>query len=380
MRPGASVLSLLGSSLLCVVLGATGIGVHGAGPVAAQPAQADAAAVRPQVWGYYPAWLHDHWRSRDLSLYDRLKFFEVEIDSEGRLGNQHGWPERWEDLRGAARSRGLPVDLTVTLFSVSRFERVFGNAQRRQRLLDELLRGVGAVQGVHLDVEIFQGVSADALRGYRAFCAALRKGLKRQGADKVLSAFAVMGAVVDLYDRATLAQLDYIVVQGYDSHHLDSPHAGPVAPLRGPYAITWEKTLAHYLALGAPRHRIAFGVPFYGYEWPTETAAIGARTLGKGREITYAMLDARLLPDIRTDARSQAALHGLRRDPASGSPYYAHADASGAWRQGWFEDEVSLAAKFEFVKQQRLAGIAIFPVGYDGGAFDDLLRRSFREK
>ena len=112
----------------------------------------------------------------------------------------------------------------------------------------------------------------------------------------------------------------------------------------------------------------------------TESAAAGARTLGKGREITYSVLDARLLPDIRIGARSQAALHGLRRDPASGSPYYAYQEPAGGWRQGWFEDEASLAAKFEFVKQERLGGIAIFPVGYDGGAFDDLLRRSFRGK
>ncbi len=144
--------------------------------------------------------------------------------------------------------------------------------------------------------------------------------------------------------------------------------------------VTWERTLEHYLRLGAPRHKIIFGVPLYGYEWPTESAAVGARTLGKGREITYAVLDAQLLPNIRIGARSQAALHGLRRDAASGSPYYAYQEPSGGWRQGWFEDERSLTAMFDFVKRQQLAGIAVFPVGYDDGAFDALLRRTFKGK
>ena len=373
-----SVRSLLVGGLLWAVVGQPGATVPGT--QAARAARASEAAPRPQVWGYYPWWLGDHWRSRDLSLYDRLKFFEVEIDADGLLGQRNGWPQRWADLRAAARSRGLRLDVTVTIFSATRFERVFANPARRKNLLTDLLRLAAGVQGIQLDVEIFDRVSVDALRGYRAFCAALRSGLDRQGGSKSLTAFGVMGAVVDLYDKAALQRLDYIVVQGYDSHHLESARSGPVAPLYGPYAVTWEKTLQHYLRLGAPRHKIVFGVPLYGYEWPTESATVGAPTLGKGREITYAVLDAQLLPNIRIGARSQAALHGLRRDPTSGSPYYAYQEPAGGWRQGWFEDERSLAAKFDFVKQQQLAGIAVFPIGYDDGAFDALLRQSFKGK
>jgi spore germination protein YaaH len=366
--------------LRSVVRGAAGLaGVTALGGFAARCVWAQDSAPRAQVWGYYPWWLRDHWRSRDLSLYDRLKFFEVEIDADGQLGERNGWLTRWEELRAVARGRGVHLDVTVTMFSAARFERVFASPRLWQRLLTQLLRLAIDVQGIHLDVEIFDSVSAKALAGYREFCAALRSSLTRQGGSKVLTAFGVMGSPVDLYDQAALAHLDHIVLQGYDSHHLESPRSGPVAPLSGPYAITWEKTLAHYLRLGAPRHKIVFGVPFYGYEWPTESAAVGARTLGKGREMTYALLDVKVLPDIRIGARSQAALHGLRRDAASGSPYYAYQEPAGGWRQGWFEDGVSLATKFAFVKQQRLAGIAIFPVGYDDGAFDELLR-AFRGK
>jgi spore germination protein YaaH len=376
MLPRWSVRSLLQGGARWVALGVTVVTVG----LAAHDARSERPPSRPQVWGYYPWWLNDHWHSLDLSLYDRLQFFEVEIDAEGRLGQSSGWPQRWDRLRATTRVRGLDLDVTVTLFSAARFEHVFADPARRQQLWSDMLRLAAGAQGLHLDVEIFDGVSAEALRGYREFCAALRAGLDRQDARKTLSAFGVMGATVDLYDSTTLAHFDYVVVQGYDSHHRRSARSGPVAPLRGPFEITWEKTLEHYLRLGAPRHKIVFGVPFYGYEWPVESADVGARTLGAGREITYALLDAQLLPNIRIGAHAQAERHGARREAASGSAYYAYREASGTWRQGWFEDEASLAAKFDFVKQQGLAGIAIFPLGYDAGAFDDLLRRSFRGK
>jgi spore germination protein YaaH len=331
---------------------------------------------RPAIWGYYPWWLGDHWRTLDLRLYDGLRFFEVGIDDDARLAPRNGWPQQWEPLREAARVHRLPLEVTVTMFSAARFERVFADPARRRVLLAELLRLAAGARGLHLDVEIFERVSDAAVAGYRAFCAQLRAGLRGVEPAVALSAFGVMGAAVDLYDAATLAQLDQIVLQGYDSHHRGSAQAGPVAPLRGPFAITWESTLAHYLKLGAPRHKIVFGLPFYGYEWPTASADVGARALGQGREISYALLDEKRLPAIRIGAREQAARHGFRRDEASGSPYYVYREApGGGWRQGWFEDEVSLAAKLEFVRRERLAGVAVFPVGYDGGAFEGLLRR-----
>ncbi|MBI5720452.1 MAG: hypothetical protein HZC37_22475 [Burkholderiales bacterium] len=330
---------------------------------------------RPVVWGYYPWWLGDQWRALELRPYDGLRFFAIDIDDEGQLAQSNGWPQQWEHLREATRARRLPLEVTVTMFSAPRFERVFTDPGRRGRLLAELLRLAAQASGIHLDIEIFDPVSGAAVIGYREFCAQLRAGLGGRGPVVALSAFGVMGAAVDLYDAATLAQLDHIVVQGYDSHHRTSARAGPVAPLRGPFAITWESALAHYVRLGAPRHKIVFGVPFFGYEWPAESAGVGARALGPAREISYAQLDANRLPGIRIGAREEAARHGLRRDAASGSPYYAYQEPKGGWRQGWFEDEVSLAAKLEFVQQQGLAGIAVFPVGYDDGAFDSLLRR-----
>lgn len=357
--------------------------VGGPGARAGIPRDRDvtaSATSRSLLWGYYPWWMRGYWRSHDLSIYDRVKFFEIEVGDDGRLGERNGWPLQWAALQKNVRAWGGKVDITITLFSASRFERVFAHPERRSRLLDDILALTRAPDGVQLDVEIFERISPEAVGGYRAFCRQLKAGLQEQGDGKSLSAFGVIGALTPLYDRPTIEHLDHIVVQGYDAHDADSSHAGPVAPLYGPGAGTWESALRHYLSLGAPRQKILFSVPFYGYEWPTDSAKVGAASRGQGRELTYGPVDARLLPHIRTNARAQVAAHGLRRDDATGSPYYTYRDPTGGWWQGWFEDEFSLSAKLTYVQREGLAGIAVFPIGYDNGALDGLLQRVFRGK
>jgi spore germination protein YaaH len=341
------------------------------------PVPAPAAAARGlRIWGYYPWWLREHWRGRKLSFYEGLNFFHLDIADDARLPQRHGWPEEWQALRTALRAQGQALHLSVTLFEAARFERLFTDERRRARLLAALLELAPTCDGVHLDFEVFDPASAAALAGLRQFCRALRDGLRARPAPVALSAFGVMGARTELYDRATLALFDQVVVQGYDSHHADSARAGPVAPLRGPYAVTWENTLRHYLALGVDRRQLFFGLPFFGYEWPTTSDAVGAATRGKGTEVTYALKDPVRLPDIRISARERVAAHGLRRDGVSGSPYYTFRDAAGGWRQGWFEDEASLGEKLAFARREALGGVAVFPVGYDDGAFDTLLERA----
>src|SRR5690606_20894095 len=146
----------------------------------------------------------------------------------------------------------------------------------------------------------------------------------------------------------------------------NGPTAGPVSPLAGWEGVNWEAILARYLALGVPRDKIVLTVPFYGYEWPTASDRPGAPTRGLATTITYAPVSADYLPLIRVNAREQVRRHGARRDPVSRSPYYVYRGTDG-WYQGWYEDAESLQAKYAFIRRERLAGIAIFLLGYDGG-------------
>jgi len=128
---------------------------------------------------------------------------------------------------------------------------------------------------------------------------------------------------------------------------------------------------------GVSPRRIVFSTPLYGYEWPTVSGEAGAATRGSAAILTYAPVPATLLPDLRLDALSRAAQFGLRRDTGSGAPWYAFRDEQG-WRQGWFDDPASLAPRLDFVRAANYRGVALFVLGYDGGALLEAIGAAFR--
>src|SRR5258706_14089891 len=327
-----------------------------------------------EIWAYNAWWMGDAWRTYDLAAFGRLLFFDLEIARDGRIENRHGWPERWEALRAQARRARVPLDPVVTLLTNEAFTALFSSPAARTRLLSEvtaLARGSG---GVHLDIEVVEGVQAAELESYRRFVEALRKELDRPP-RKILTAF--VSAINILYDARSLALLDAIVAQGYDVHWKDSARAGPPAMLEGDSPAAWRTSALALSAQGVSSRKVLFSTPLYGYEWPTVSGEARAATRAQAAIITYAPVPPSLLPDIRGNALSRAAEHGLRRETATGAPWYAFRDRDG-WRQGWFDDAVSLAPRLDFVQRGDYLGVALFVLGYDGGALLESIQARFR--
>lgn len=344
------------------------------GPVpdpASRPASGRAeASPRIALYGYHAYWMGDAWRASAPHL-DGLYYFELRIDSAGRVAEMPGAALTWPAFAADARRAGMTASPTVTLFDAATFDRLFADPAARTRLAETLVRTVERAggAGLNLDIELFEPVDAAARDGYAAFTHDLAR---RLGPRRRLTAFLPAFDPHEAFDEARIARAcAAVIVQGYDVNWLTGPTAGAVAPVRGNGGVNWEAITARYDALGVPRARRLMATPLYGIEWPTATDRAGSATTGAGRAMTLAPVDAARLPDIRLDARTLGARHGLRRDPDTGTPYYVARDASGpqvGWRQGWFEDARSLADKAEFVRRHGLAGLVFFPLGYDDGA------------
>jgi spore germination protein len=335
--------------------------------------------MQQHVWGYQPWWMSANWPSVDLGLWHRAIFFELAVEADGRISNIDTLPAGWQGMGAAAAGCGSALDLAFTMFDEKKFEQLFTSTAHRMALLDEILaltRAAGA-QGAHLDFEIYKRVSDASVAGFRDFVRQLRERLRQENGASVLSLFGVVGAAQNLLDRDTMPHVDFIVIQGYDMNWIAGPNAGPVAPLRGSHPLNWEKSLQHYLKLGAERSRLLFSIPYFGYEWPTQSGAPGSATTGRGVEMTYAPVSAEWVPRIPFSALARSKAHGSLRDPETGSPYYAYRDSSGNWRQGWYEDETSLSEKLAFIKREQLAGVAAFPLGYDAGQMDAVVGGAF---
>ncbi len=347
---------------LAALMAAAGCGVLPATPSPpAQPVGGDGTFVA----GYHAWWAGEAWANYPLAGLDRLYLFEVELSPEGGLGDTHGWPDRWEPLVASAHSAGVSVVPAITLHPDSAVEALLENPgaiDKAAASIAILVASHPELDGIHLDLEVFRPISAQARQGYVALTQAVREHLNRTRPGAVLSVFLPALDVADAYDERALAEVaDYVVVQGYDLHHRTGDRAGPVAAVGGWDPLSWDAVIDRLLKLGLAPGSLVMGVPLYGYRWPTEGPEPGSPTRGPGVALPITA-PPDVLPELPR-AMDEAERYGLRRDPRSDSPYYTYRDDQG-WVQGWFEDERSLRAKHDFVRRRGLGGVAYFPLAY----------------
>jgi spore germination protein len=338
---------------------------------------AQARTDKPLAWAYMAWWMPDSWRSAPVQKLDRVLFFELKVRGSGKITDRNGWPEQWSEFRAAMKQRGTPVDLTLTLFELQEMNALFRSADARARLLKEAvaLASHRDVSGLQLDFEVYDPVPDATLEGLRQFVRELAAALHRLSPARHVSVFLPIGGASTLYDKTTLQQVDNVVLQGYDSHWRGGPMAGPLSPLRGAEAVTWEKALAKGDELLVPRRKMMFSFPLYGYEWPVRDAKAGGQTAGVGTEVSYTPLPPGLVPAIGASVRERVGKYGAHRDERSGSVYYQYKNAQGGLREGWFEDDWSLARKTDFMTRESMAGMAFFVLGYDA---DELIGKYMR--
>jgi spore germination protein YaaH len=223
---------------------------------------------------------------------------------------------------------------------------------------------------------VFEPVGLDVRDGYTAFVARLERRMEALDPSLTLSVFALAFDDDDVFNERALGEVaDFLVVQGYDFHSRGEARAGPLAALRGWERLNWGVVVDRFLGFGLPARKLVMAVPLYGYQWPATSDAPGADTRGVAVEIPLTAA-AGVVPELPR-AFDQAARHGVRRDPISGSPYYAFQDSTG-WQQGWFEDAESLRAKYAFVRERGLGGVALFPLAYGDATLWEELREAFR--
>lgn len=337
------------------------------GFVATAPAARDRGRGMPPlekiVYGYYPYWLSGD-EPLDYDLLSHIAWFAIALGPDGSISEANGWPGSWTDLVAAAHENGVRVDVAFTLFAGDGIDTLVNSETNRAAAIDTIIGAVedGDADGASID---FEGVPSSAAAGFAAFLSELRDAFDDAGlADAQIS---VAGPAVDwsgAFDLAViLPSIDVYFIMGYDYFWGGSSHAGPTgitltdafwADITG-YSELRSMADASAQISEADRAKVVMGVPYYGRQYTTATADLGAPATASDGPVTY----AEAMAAVEDDGLE------LLWDDGALTAWYVFEDADG-FHELCFDDAEAMAWKFRFAAEQGLGGVGMWALGNDG--------------
>ncbi len=314
-----------------------------------------------QVFGWHPYWSGNAYESYNFSLLSMISYFSYEVNPEtGFYNTIHNW--RQTALVDSAKKHNCKVLLTLSNFGSSNNRNFLKSADAKKNLIATAITLVRErkADGLTLD---FENVSAKEKALYLNFIIDLATSLKSENEDYLLTIALPAVDFEKIYDFSQInLYVDFYVMMGYEYHGSNSQIAGPVAPLSGGgkwKGFTLESSVDEYLANGVPARKFIMGVPYYGAEWITKDLKFPSQAKSFIKYHSYRQAK-------RMSGKKMGEL-----DETSMSKFYTYSDMSSNYRQLWFEDTITLGAKYDWIKEKQIRGVGIWALGFDNG-YDEL--------
>ena len=305
------------------------------------------------VFGYHPYWNGTAWQNYNFDLMSHIAWFGLEMNGSGGITNSHSWPIT--GLVDLAHSHGVKVIVTVTLFDNDAIASLLANTTSRQTAINNLISRVnqGNADGVNID---FEFVPTSARNNFNTFIQELSEAFHDQIPGSEVSIAMPSVDWWNSYDYDFLSDhSDGLMIMAYGYYYGGSANAGPLSPLNSGLSSHYiRRTIEDYLTkTGDDASQLILGLPWYGYNWPVSNTSMGAPTTGSGSSIVY------------SSAEANAQSYGKNYNSVAPSAWYNYSD--GGNRQVWYDDSLSLATKYNYIKDMDLKGLGIWAMGYDGG-------------
>ena len=324
-----------------------------------------------QVYGYLPYWRLNASTAGQLNydLVSTIAFFGLGIKATGDVdmawrGTTAYLSADAAAVTNAAHAKGVRVVPTFQLFdsgSLPKMTAFLGSAAAQDRFIGQALNLMQrrSADGANFD---FEPMPATMTPQYLAFLAKFNAAMDARFPGATLVNATSAGAPAALI-TGLVPIVDAMFVMTYNYRWTGSTVTGAIAPLD--HATRNVKIHMTRFAAYAPKSKLIMGVPYYGYDWPVTsnvpnaTVQSNKTTYGAVTSVTYASARA-FLASHPTVSRQYDALEG--------SAFYSYWDAGHkTWRQVYFEDEHSAAAKYAYAISSGFAGVGIWTLGNDAG-------------
>lgn len=241
-----------------------------------------------------------------------------------------------------AHAKGMEVWGLIDNFNenISTLEALSARSSRThiiEKLLEEAKR-VG-LDGINVD---FEALTEEEVPHFIQFLREL--SITCRANNLVLSIDNPVPQYTAFYNRKEQGIIgDYVIIMGYDEHTYGSPKAGSVASL--PFVeegirLTLEEV---------PAEKVINGVPFYTRLWTeANNGTVSSKVMGMEEASQYT---------------SEKGMDVYWNKEVSQN--YAELQTENGLERIWLEDEESLEAKMQLIKEYDLAGCAAWKLGFE---------------
>ena len=323
----------------------------------------------------YPSW--------NFSLLTTVAFFGLHVNRDGTLIADSDW-NVWNSsaltgLLTTAHSSNAKVVLTIVLqdFSSGNPNMCAALINRATTITQTVAQVVAkAVDGVNVDYEGLNGTCPNGQTSRSMLVSFIQQLRSALPAGSYLSVDTYAGAAGDslgFFDVAGLnPYVDSFFVMAYDLEYSNYSRApvncssfclGPTAPLAG-YYYNETSTASQYLAVVAAS-KVILGVPYYGRKSCVGGVSPNAYPIGPVVADSY--LTA--MEESGASGVVNFTQHRDSHDPAGQERWDTWFNTSlNCTRELYWDDIVSLGAKYNLVNEDGLRGVGIWTLNYGGGA------------
>jgi spore germination protein len=325
-----------------------------------------------KVFGWHPYWMGTAYLSYNFSLLSAVAYFSYEMDpSTGYYRSVHDW--RTTKLVDSAHAHQCKVLLSVTNFGSKNNAAFLSNKSAQRTFINTLITLLRERNGDGVNID-FEDIPRSSRADLSNFIIDLSSSLRAARKDYLIT-IALPAIDFDyVYEIKQLNKyVDMFVIMGYEFYGQNSKVAGPVSPLSS--GTTWwpynlETAVDEYIVSGITPSKLLLGLPYYGAEWQTTDLKFPSKV---EKFMRYPMY------------RNIKKEHGellCCEDDDSKSMFHVYRDESNRYRQIWYEDEKSLAKKYDWVANKNIGGVGIWALGYDNGYTElwELIAEKFAEK